>query len=94
MTQNLVRDRPRRELIGHRCGGCGEMVYPVVFERTGLRGHIERHVRGGNLALMQRLPGMEAGGAAARGAHVGAVVDAGAHLPGGDRARLRGRARA
>lgn len=37
------------------------MVYPVVFERTGLRGHIVRHVRDGNLALIQRLPGMEIG---------------------------------
>lgn len=47
-----------REIVGHRCGACGTTVYPVIFELTGLRMHVERSNRG-NISIVPELPGLK-----------------------------------
>jgi hypothetical protein len=46
-----------RELTGHKCGACGQLVFPAIFQRTGLRMHLERTNRG-DLELVPELPGL------------------------------------
>ena len=54
-------------LVTMTCGPCGARVVSVVFERTGLRGEIERAPGGaGDLALVLELPGVADGDAPPR----------------------------
>lgn len=58
-----------RELVGHKCGACKLLVYPAIFEKTGLRMHLEASNRG-DLVILPELPGLR-GNALPHAAKVG-----------------------